>query len=129
VNLIDIYPTLIELCGLPPNPENDGRSFASLLANPTSEWNHPTLTTYQHKNHSITDGRFRYTWYGGRAEGAEELYDHSTDPMEYQNLSSDPDYRAILARLKKHLPTHHEPDSPTNPHNELKKNFWRKKKT
>ena len=35
VNLIDMYPTLIELCGLPANPENDGRSFAPLLGNPT----------------------------------------------------------------------------------------------
>lgn len=39
VNLIDMYPTLIELCGLPPNPKNDGHSFAKLLKNPDMEWN------------------------------------------------------------------------------------------
>ena len=127
VNLIDMYPTLIELCGLPPNKENDGRSFAPLLADPSMDWNFPTLTTYQHKNHSLTDGRYRYTWYGGRADGAEELYDHSTDPLEHTNLANNPEYKDIVERLKKHLPTHHEPDSPKNPHDALKKSGREKK--
>ena len=50
VNLIDMYPTLLELCGLPANKENSGRSFAKLLANPAMKWATPTLTTYQYKN-------------------------------------------------------------------------------
>ena len=76
--------------------------------------------TYQYKNHSLTDGRYRYTWYGGRADGAEELYDHKSDPMEYTNLASNPEYEEVIARLKKHLPKHQEPDSPRNPHDALK---------
>lgn len=114
VNLLDMYPTLIELCGLPLNKENEGRSFAPLLKNPKMEWNHPTLTTYQYKNHSLTDGRYRYTWYGGKADGAEELYDHSTDPLEHKNLAANPEAKEIIARFKKYLPTHDEPDSPRN---------------
>ncbi len=114
VNLLDMYPTLVELCGLPPNAENEGRSFAPLLKNPKMEWNHPTLTTYQFKNHSLTDGRYRYTWYGGKADGAEELYDHSTDPLEHKNLAANPESKEIIARFKKYLPTHDEPDSPRN---------------
>jgi arylsulfatase A-like enzyme len=114
VNLLDMYPTLVELCGLPPNPENEGRSFAPLLKNPRMEWNHPTLTTYQFKNHSLTDGRYRYTWYGGKASGAEELYDHSTDPLEHKNLAANPEYKEIIERFKKHLPAHNEPGSPEN---------------
>ena len=120
INLIDMYPTLLELCGLPPNLDNDGRSFAQLLKNPSMEWNYPTLTTYQFKNHSITDGRYRYTWYGGRADGAEELYDHDTDPLEHTNLASNLEYKEVIARLQQHVPTHHEPNSPSNPHNALK---------
>ena len=114
VNLLDMYPTLIELCGLPPNAENEGRSFAPLLKNPKLEWNHPTLTTYQFKNHSLTDGRYRYTWYGGKADGAEELYDHSTDPLEHMNLAANSESKEIIARFKKYLPTHDELDSPRN---------------
>lgn len=112
VNLIDMYPTLLELCGLPANKENDGRSFAKLLSKPKMEWNTPTLTTYQYKNHSLTDGRFRYTWYGSRKGPGEELYDHSKDPLEHNNLASNPDYKKEIDRLKQYLPTHHEPDSP-----------------
>lgn len=114
VNLIDIYPTLVELCGLPANPENEGRSFVPLLKNPKIEWSHPTLTTYQYKNHSLTDGHYRYTWYGGRADGAEELYDHSTDPFEHKNLAANPEFKEIIARFKQNLPAHNEPDSPSN---------------
>ncbi len=114
VNLLDMYPTLVELCGLPSNPENDGRSFAPLLRDLKMKWEHPTLTTYGYKNHSIFDGRYRYTWYGGKADGAEELYDHASDPMEFSNLADNPEYRHIIDRLKKHLPKHNEPPSPAN---------------
>jgi arylsulfatase A-like enzyme len=114
INLLDMYPTLVELCGLPPNAENEGRSFAPLLKNPKMEWNHPTLTTYQFSNHSLTDGRYRYTWYGGKAKGGEELYDHSTDPLEHKNLAANPESKEIVAKFKAFLPAHNEPDSPTN---------------
>lgn len=72
------------------------------------------LAAYQYKNHSLTDGRYRYTWYGGKADGAEELYDHSNDPLEHKNLAANPEFKAIIARLKQHLPAHNEPDSPRN---------------
>jgi arylsulfatase A-like enzyme len=114
VNLLDMYPTLIELCGLPANPENEGRSFAPLLKNPTMAWNQPTLTTYNFSNHSLTDGRYRYTWYGGKADGAEELYDHATDPLERKNLAANPASQEIIARFKPHLPAHNEPAAPRN---------------
>lgn len=114
VNLLDMYPTLIELCGLPANTENEGRSFAPLLKNPKMKWNLPTLTTYQFKNHSLTDGRYRYTWYGGNSNGAEELYDHSIDPLEHKNLASNPKYKEIIAGFQKYLPNHNEPNSPGN---------------
>jgi arylsulfatase A-like enzyme len=114
VNLLDLFPTLVELCGLPPNAENEGRSFVPLLKDPKMEWNHPTLTTYQFSNHSLTDGRYRYTWYGGKANGAEELYDHRTDPLEHKNLAAHPESKPIMAKFKALLPTHNEPDAPTN---------------
>ena len=110
VNLIDLYPTLSDLCDIPINPENDGRSFAKLIANPDMEWNEPTLTTWLYGNHRIYDGRYSYiNWRGG-----DELYDHKKDPMEHNNLAQNPEYAQIMAGLKAHLPKHNEPESPRN---------------
>ncbi len=129
VNLLDMYPTLIDLCDLPKNPANEGHSFARLLADPSMAWDHPTLTTYKYMNHSITDGRYRYTWYGGqKGDGTEELYDHSTDPMEHKNLAASSKHKAIIAKLKKYLPKHNEPDSPMNTFKKKKKKEIRTRK-
>jgi arylsulfatase A-like enzyme len=112
VNLIDLYPTLADLCGLPANPENDGRSFAELLRNPDMEWRYPTLTTNSYKDHRIYDGRYSYISHGTRK--AEQLYDHQTDPMEWENLAANPAFEEIKVRLRQHLPKHDEPESPRN---------------
>ncbi|RMD84812.1 MAG: iduronate sulfatase [Lentisphaerae bacterium] len=112
VNLIDLYPTLVDLCGLPKNPKNDGRSFAELIRNPDMEWRYPTLTTYQRGNHRIYDGRYSYIVYSKK--GGEELYDHKTDPMEWRNLANNPEYAAIKERLKKYVPKTNEPEAPRN---------------
>jgi arylsulfatase A-like enzyme len=114
VSLLDMYPTLLDLCGLPPNPENEGRSFAKLLGNPKMEWKYPTLTTMGFKNHSVFDGRYRYSWYGGKGEGIEELYDLEADPMGFDNLINISKYGPVIARLKKRLPKHNEPEAPKN---------------
>lgn len=113
VNLVDMYPTLIELCGLPANPVNEGRSFAPVLKDPTLAWNRPTLTTYNCGNHSVTDGRYRFTYYGSKG-GAEELYDHATDPLEHRNLVAQPEFKELIERLRAAMPKHDEPDSPVN---------------
>lgn len=117
VNLIDLYPTLVDLCGLPANNSNDGRSFADLLHQPDLRWNEPTLTTYQMGNHRIYDGRYSYINY----RGGEELYDHKTDPMEWTNLAHVAEYNAIKKRLIQHLPQTNEPPSMVNPFDENKK--------
>lgn len=114
VNLIDMYPTLIELCDLPENPMIDGRSFAPLLRNPHMEWNHPTLTNGCSPGfYRVYDGRYSYTSY--RQRGVEELYDHRKDPMEWTNRASNPEYAGIKARLKALVPSTDEPKSPENP--------------
>ncbi|MBF0196888.1 MAG: sulfatase [Planctomycetes bacterium] len=107
INLLDMYPTLVELCGLPANPKNDGRSFAKLIHKPQMKWNEPTLTTMGYKNHSLTDGRYRFINYGG-GKGAEEFYDHDSDPLEYNNLVRNPEYKDLVARFKALLPKSNE---------------------
>lgn len=103
VNLIDFYPTLIELCGLTGKPTLDGRSFAPLLKNPDREWDHPSVTIFGEGNASVHDERWHYMRY---RDGAEELYDLKTDPMEWANLiqAMTPEAKAARARLVKHAP-------------------------
>ena len=112
VNLIDLYPTLLELCDLPENSENEGRSFAELIHNPDMEWNEPTLSDYNYGGHRIYDGRYSYIVFS--RPGTEELYDHETDPMEWHNLAQNPEHAPTRQRLMSYLPTEREPESPQN---------------
>jgi len=101
VSLIDVYPTLIDLCGLPPRDGLDGRSLQSLLKDPGQTWDHPVVTTFGFNNHAIQTSRWRYIRYG---DGGEELYDHANDPNEWRNLASRSQYQATIRELKNHLP-------------------------
>ena len=101
VGLIDIYPTLTELCGLPSNDQNDGTSIAQLLKDPNAKWERPALTTHGAGNHSLRTKRWRYTRW---RTGDEELYDHDNDPMEWNNLASDPKHATLKSDLAKWLP-------------------------
>jgi arylsulfatase A-like enzyme len=101
VNLIDMHATLIELCGLPARPEIESRSLVPLIDKPNRSW-YPTLMTHYPHNHAVRDDRYRYIRY---SDGFEELYDHATDPDEFNNIAQDPNNAPIMAALKKYLPT------------------------
>jgi len=101
VSLIDLYPTLIDLCGLPERDGLDGQSLNPLLESPTQNWNRPAVMTFGFKNHAIQTERWRYIRY---VDGGEELYDHSKDPNEWTNLAGNPEFAAEIKRLSVHLP-------------------------
>ncbi|MHC4118914.1 MAG: sulfatase [Planctomycetota bacterium] len=101
VSLVDIYPTLIELCGLESKAELDGVSLVPLLRNPNLSWDRPALMTYQRGNHAVRDERWRYIRY---ADGTEELYDHDSDPHEWHNVAARPENAGVIRRLKRWLP-------------------------
>lgn len=85
VGLIDIYPTLVELCGLPANATNEGRSLVPLLTRPVVEdWRPGILTTYARGNHALRTTTHRLIRY---EDGSLELYEHETDPEEWDNLA------------------------------------------
>jgi arylsulfatase A-like enzyme len=101
VNLLDIYPTLVELCGLPqPASQLDGRSIVKLLKAPQSEWAFPSITTFQQGNQAVRDKRYRYIHYN---TGQEELYDHDTDPNEWYNLANTPGMQKTLVAFRNQL--------------------------
>jgi len=107
VTLLDIYPTLIELCSLEKKPELQGRSLVPLLKNPSAAWDHPALTTHGRNNHSLRTERWRYTRY---SDGTEELYDHNRDPLEWTNLAGDPQYAEQKQKLAAWLPKTNVPE-------------------
>jgi arylsulfatase A-like enzyme len=109
VGLIDLYPTLVSLCGLPqPSTHGlDGFDLGPLLRGTSAERGAPVLSTYGPGNHSLRDGRFRYTRY---RDGTEELYDHDRDPHEWRNLAADPMHASAKTRLARALPTADAPE-------------------
>ena len=99
--MIDIYPTLVDVCGLTPKAELEGVSLKPLLLNPQAKWDRPSLTTHGRGNHSVRSERWRYIRY---SDGTEELYDHDADEMEWTNLASDAKYARVKKDLAKWLP-------------------------
>jgi arylsulfatase A-like enzyme len=106
VSLLDIFPTLAELCGLNVPDWCDGRSMVPLLDAPGREWPYPALTIQGKGNYSVRDEQWRYTRY---FDGSEELYNHRNDPYEWHNLAGDIQYTAEKKRLAAHLPTEAAP--------------------
>ncbi|GAA4237851.1 hypothetical protein GCM10022291_26040 [Postechiella marina] len=100
VSLIDIYPTLIELCNLPKKDDLDGHSFKHLVANPEGDWQHSALTTKGLGNHSLRNENYRYIVY---SDGFEELYDHRIDPMEWYNIANNKQNIKVLEGFRKEL--------------------------
>lgn len=101
VSLLDLYPTLISMCGLPANSDNEGRDISPLLKDPDAPWEHAVVTTYGENNHAVKTERYRYIRY---EDGAEELYDHLVDKDEWKNVANEPAYLNVLKELRKQLP-------------------------
>ncbi len=106
VSLLDIYPTLIDLAGLPKKQDLDGVSLLPLIKNPKAEWDRPAVMTQGAGNHAIRSDRWRYIHY---ADGTEELYDHDNDPWEHTNLASHAEHADVIAAHKKWLPQNPQP--------------------
>ena len=100
-SLIDIYPTLLELTGLPAVKGLEGTSLLPQLKDPDASRSQPAVTTWYYNNHSVRDRRHRYIRY---RDGAEELYDHRSDPNEHRNLAAHPGYASVKSELAAYLP-------------------------
>jgi len=104
--LLDIYPTLLEMCGLAPRSDLEGLSLVPQLKNAAAPRERPAITSHNQGNHGIRSERWRYIRY---ADGSEELYDMQNDPDEWTNLAGKSEHAAVIAEHKKWLP---KPDLP-----------------
>jgi arylsulfatase A-like enzyme len=100
VSLLDMYPTLIDMCGLPANKTNQGRSLVPLLTDPVKAWPYPSIIGWKANSFAIQNERFRYIRYG---DDSEELYDHKNDLAEHTNLVSDLTFQGTKATLAAEL--------------------------
>jgi arylsulfatase A-like enzyme len=101
VGLIDMYPTLSELCGLPAVAGQEGRSLVPLMKNPAKSWEYPVLSTYLKNHHAIRTSTWCYIRY---ENGEEELYDRIVDPDEIHNLAGNPAFAQIKQELGGYMP-------------------------
>jgi arylsulfatase A-like enzyme len=108
VSLLDIYPTLAELCGLEPPEYLDGRSLVPLLKNPAAQWESTAITGLTSKRGpwypyiSLRNEMGRYIRY---KDGQEEFYDTSKDPHEWSNMIDDPEYAPVISKMRAAIPS------------------------
>ncbi len=111
VELVDLFPTLADLCGLPKPDHLEGESLATLVSDPDA-WNDQDTAAFSqfyrggNRGLSIRTGRFRYTEWRAMKTGklsARELYDHQNDPLENTNVAEQVEYRASITTLSKRL--------------------------
>ncbi len=102
-----IYPTLCELSGVPVPKFVEGENIRLLLENPKAAWSAPGITTFGLNNHAVRTERWRYIRYH---DGGEELYDHSTDEYEFDNLAGQgAEFDSVKRELAKFLPKVNNP--------------------
>ncbi|MGE3310479.1 MAG: sulfatase [Limisphaerales bacterium] len=109
VELLDLYPTLADLCGIKAPDELEGTSLKPLLRNPRARWDRPALTQVtrggennRFMGYSLRTERWRYSEWE-RGERGAELYDHRNDPGELRNLANDPGHAGTVRRLQRDL--------------------------
>ncbi len=101
VELIDIYPTLTALCGLPEYASGEGRSLIPLIDEPDRQWDKPALSFYGKDNIALTGKRYRLIQY---EDGSQEFYDLQKDPNEWHNRANDTTLSAEKAYLESFIP-------------------------
>ncbi len=109
VGLIDLYPTLIELCDLPKQHKMDGVSLVSSIKEPSSAKDRDLFVPYHERgSYAVINSNWRYIYY---KEGTEELYNLKEDPNEWYNLAGKDENQHVIQELQKAAPAEFSPDA------------------
>ena len=105
VELVDIYPTLCDLCQLPIPPQLEGVSMVPVIRQLTNPWKSAAFSKIgkEYGKRSIRTQRYRYTEHGISAFYGRELYDHKTDPDEVVNIADLPENAELVKHLSERL--------------------------
>ena len=109
--LLDIFPTLLELAGLPKDETQEGQSLVPLMKNPKREWKHPAITSFGLGNYSIRSTNYRFIQY---FDGSRELYDLRDDPHEWKNLIGNAKMKKVIKEHASFIPQKQHPILPGN---------------
>ena len=104
--LLDMYPTLVELCDLPKKKGLEGQSLVPQLKNAEAPRARPAITTHNHDNHGVRSKDWRYIRY---ADGSEELYDMRKDPNEWHNLAGNAKLANVIDQHRRWIPKSVQP--------------------
>ena len=104
VESLDIYPTLMQLCGLSPQKEIEGESLMPLLKKPAAKWDKPGFSVWSEDGKTlhgvaVRTEKFRYAEFGKNGENGAMLFDPHADPLEMKNLATDDKYKSVVAEL------------------------------
>lgn len=111
VELLDLYPTLIDLAGLPQKEGLDGTSLRPVLENVHAKIQKPAICSHGPGNHAVITEQWRYIRY---ADGSTELYNIIEDPNEWHNLAAQDGYTPVMETLSRHIPKTIAPPAPNN---------------
>lgn len=114
--LLDIYPTLSDLCRLSSRSDLEGISLAPQLRDASTKRERPAITSHNQGNHGIRSERWRYIRY---ADDSEELYDLQADPREWSNLAAKPEHAGVIAEHRRWLPKVEVPPAANSAHRVL----------
>jgi len=99
IELIDLYPTISSLCGLAVPSRLQGKDISPMLDDPTFEVRTSAFSV-NGKGFLLREDKWAYIQYGENASQGMELFNMETDPQQYTNLASLPEYKDIVAQFK-----------------------------